>query len=183
MARIRAKEGQQVDPRVRGGAGKTSCHGDGEKGRSPRARGSHDSRSFRRCFRGSIPACAGEPSEVSYSASFAKVDPRVRGGATAVPVGNLRAKGRFPRARGSPGAQGGGGDPKGSIPACAGEPPMASPLHRHFESIPACAGEPEVKAALAISQRSIPACAGEPAQPNPYALLTESIPACAGEPL
>ena len=71
---------------------------------------------------GSIPACAGEPADISPGVCHRPVYPRVCGG-TAL---TLRF---YPR-------------PVGSIPACAGEPAHSCHLWDHSGSIPACAGEP-----------------------------------------
>jgi hypothetical protein len=73
--------GIRVDPRVCGGAPRevgiaTSCWG-----RSPRVRGSLRETPQPSSARGSIPACAGEPSHPALRSTNATVDPRVCGGA------------------------------------------------------------------------------------------------------
>ena len=50
-------------------------------GRSPRVRGSHLASIVSSCSSGSIPACAGEPSSPAMALCYARVDPRVCGGA------------------------------------------------------------------------------------------------------
>jgi len=70
-----------VDPRVCGGAGHLSPHRPDGRGRSPRVRGSRRARRLGLECRGSIPACAGEPSDGGATTARPEVDPRVCGGA------------------------------------------------------------------------------------------------------
>ncbi len=96
-------------------------------GRSPRARGSPESRVGVVSPSGPIPACAGEPAPGRGVGCGSRADPRVRGGAKLIKRMEAHPDGRSPRARGSllldePDVLG-----AGPIPACAGEPRAGSP--------------------------------------------------------
>ena len=137
------------------------------------------------CMKGSIPACAGEPS----------TDPRVCGGTSWIMTRSIPAcagepctiaggwvRGVYPRVT----------SVQRSIPACAGEPShsMGSRVYprvplgllpvgvEHIESVypRVCGGTGS--AARSTQRGSIPACAGEPRS----CCSIGSIPACAGEP-
>ena len=73
--------------------------------------------------RGSIPACAGEPSTECHQSQGIRVYPRVCGGTDRFIVGIRTIKGLSPRVRGNPQAVSEIDYGCGSIPACAGEPP------------------------------------------------------------
>jgi len=123
-----APQGQrQVDPRMRGGATVIGKRPPLLMGRSPHARGSPWCLISLRFMSRSIPACAGEPNSRLASRCASKVDPRMRGGARLLAVGQHQLQGRSPHARGSHvvGSCAAGDD--GSIPACAGEPRSRSP--------------------------------------------------------
>ncbi len=173
-------------------------------GLSPRVRGNHrcDERLILR--RGSIPACAGEPTCSSNGTSGARVYPRVCGGtrgcARQLPCGGgLSPRVRGNRATGAPAIS-----PAGSIPACAGEPSDAWGHHRHDEVYPrVCGGtswpvsrppgwkglSPRVRGNHGVRReidrglRSIPACAGEPsARPRSDAMSWVYPRVCGGTP-
>ncbi len=72
----------RVYPRVRGGALLCLRRGIAGWGLSPRARGSRTERSRLAAWRGSIPACAGEPCLGAPLTMRPRVYPRVRGGAS-----------------------------------------------------------------------------------------------------
>ena len=75
-----------------------------------------------RCCRGSIPACAGEPSSNGRMCAGCRVYPRVCGG-TGVPIRlDLSDPGLSPRVRGNRAMADQLRGENGSIPACAGEP-------------------------------------------------------------
>ena len=82
-----AKWTLRVDPRVRGGASSASMMRMRAMGRSPRARGSLRHFLGALIYKGSIPACAGEPLGRNAPGVFLGVDPRVRGGAS--PIGGV----------------------------------------------------------------------------------------------
>ena len=111
-----------VHPRVRGGAVRVRALGVGLDGPSPRARGSLGGAPLRHARRGSIPACAGEPTAATNGCARARVHPRVRGGAYPAPNGVRVIAGPSPRARGSHATVRGLDLRVRSIPACAGEP-------------------------------------------------------------
>ena len=148
-----------------------------EGGLSPRVRGNPVT-AFCGWSSRSIPACAGEPSNLLDRRSRPpRVYPRVCGGnqrTRAIPAcagepfgcGLASAEGLSPRVRGNLGPVRSRVRGRGSIPACAGEPAHGFDGHAHHGSIPACAGEPHSGPALGQWQepRSIPACAGEPRQ-------------------
>ena len=89
---------------------------------SPRVRGNHHERCCGNGPRGSIPACAGEPSRLPSDPACTRVYPRVCGGT----IVRLRLRpsgwGLSPRVRGNPTRLIRVGHVRGSIPACAGEP-------------------------------------------------------------
>ncbi len=172
-----------VDPRVRGGAEAERRHLEDVAGRSPRARGSRRAEVEALGRLRSIPACAGEPRSPARGSSGRRVDPRVRGGASAPSTTSFADVGRSPRARGS-----------------RRTPPPTSPPPR---SIPACAGEPRSRCTAAARSRVDPRVRGgagaarwigrasggrSPRARGSHVLravglaVDGSIPACAGEP-
>ena len=152
-------------------------------GLSPRVRGNHDLAKEGGAHKGSIPACAGEPSRGGRTPGLGRVYPRVCGGtveSSGMPSGY---PGLSPRVRGNLTAALLPGMCTGSIPACAGEPscaPGAAPARAVYPRVcggtaspaPAGRGEaglsPRVRGNRTIvrysdeANRSIPACAGEP---------------------
>ncbi len=112
----------RVYPRVCGGAFLRDMEPLLDEGLSPRVRGSQERRSRACPWRGSIPACAGEPTVGAVTFRFHGVYPRVCGGAAVAGDAVDTDSGLSPRVRGSrrpphrprPRAR--------SIPACAGEP-------------------------------------------------------------
>ncbi len=111
-----------VYPRVRGGTGYLPQSVAPSWGLSPRARGNPAIIESRRCWSGSIPACAGEPPTCSATRAGTTVYPRVRGGTSKPVRRNSIPKGLSPRARGNLDGLSGLRGIAGSIPACAGEP-------------------------------------------------------------
>ena len=111
-----------VYPRVCGGTTTDRLDALILAGLSPRVRGNQEQRGGRGAGRGSIPACAGEPSATRRGRHDKAVYPRVCGGTGASVAIQQSIVGLSPRVRGnlSPGLCG----PRGarSIPACAGEP-------------------------------------------------------------
>ena len=112
----------RVDPRGRGGAHPAAPVRGGDRGRSPRARGSLRHAPGLQVRHGSIPAGAGEPRYRASRSTGNWVDPRGRGGADEVFVGIVLTAGRSPRARGSHLLRDPERTVEGSIPAGAGEP-------------------------------------------------------------
>ena len=194
----------RVYPRVCGGTAPVCTMPQTRPGLSPRVRGNHTIPSERSGKPRSIPACAGEPGQRSFTRIFSRVYPRVCGG-TSTSMSPIACCG-------------------GLSPACAGEPHRNSngdwsykvyprvcggtmveamalmvaiglsprvrgnPLHGYGEgcllgSIPACAGEPRLLISRSIYFAVYPrVCGGTPDAPLSCNIPTGSIPACAGEP-
>ena len=112
----------RVDPRSRGGADIVPDNHSLAVGRSPLTRGSRSGPRVGDGSSRSIPAHAGEPSASRSSGFLPKVDPRSRGGASALVGAVSSAWGRSPLTRGSQGEPAPPPEPPGSIPAHAGEP-------------------------------------------------------------
>ena len=113
---------RRVYPRVCGGTAANTAIPTAAAGLSPRVRGNRRQAAEQAVFRGSIPACAGEPGSGSSGSGIARVYPRVCGGTSIVvsPIG--RAGGLSPRVRGNPCTPLRFRSIQRSIPACAGEP-------------------------------------------------------------
>ena len=111
-----------VYPRVCGGTQTTRGPPHAHMGLSPRVRGNRVVYLLVIGVDGSIPACAGEPEEISIGGGADRVYPRVCGGtAPALPLGAGQV-GLSPRVRGNPQPGPVISERTGSIPACAGEP-------------------------------------------------------------
>ena len=111
-----------VYPRVCGGTDPLLGFLDGSEGLSPRVRGNLPQGIRSGDSRGSIPACAGEPSMPRRRPTIAAVYPRVCGG-TYQRLRRIQCPhGLSPRVRGNPADRSGRGSAGRSIPACAGEP-------------------------------------------------------------
>ena len=154
-----------VYPRVCGGTTDQTLSRLLQKGLSPRVRGNLFA--YRRPARrqGSIPACAGEPSDDLDPDGDRMVYPRVCGGTLCQSNDPGPAQGLSPRVRGNPLASPALTCGKWSIPACAGEPDKGQcRAARRFRRglSPRVRGNPAHAAFYAPEIRSIPACAGEP---------------------
>ena len=173
----------QVDPRVRGEAEARHPLCEDGAGRSPRARGSHRRSLGGRNLHGSIPACAGKPSGKGCPIVRSRVDPRVRGEATATSGRRPAVMGRSPRARGSPCPGPNTGAPAGSIPACAGKPSKNTPNQSALQVDPRVRGEAQATdpIGLHVLGRS-PRARGSPLLRISHRPWEGSIPACAGKP-
>ena len=152
-------------------------------GLSPRVRGNPTEKLTDADGKGSIPACAGEPSESSWAGRPRRVYPRVCGGTRmSRSVGEPKG-GLSPRVRGNPSDKGRGVVSERSIPACAGEPSESSWAGRPRRVYPrVCGGTPVAHGAARLEQGLSPRVRG-----NHRVLLwagggAGSIPACAGEP-
>ena len=152
-------------------------------GLSPRVRGNHLAEQLWAAYRGSIPACAGEPRFGLSPSSPRRVYPRVCGG-TRGPWRSLQeGRGLSPRVRGNPHEFLQAKVRLGSIPACAGEPPPSwsrpigqrvyprvcgGTMPRTMSPLPEPGLSPRVRGNQTLRCRawlrggSIPACAGEP---------------------
>ena len=174
-----------VYPRVGGGTPFQYSHVTSDSGLSPRGRGNPQyATNLHHCKR-SIPAWAGEPTELWLSYEGRAVYPRVGGGTLRLPSYQPRRTGLSPRGRGNPARRYGQYSIGRSIPAWAGEPasrpsshysravyprvgggtPSALSLRAHFLGLsPRGRGNPLLIAGHAPTARSIPAWAGEPPQ-------------------
>ena len=114
--------GRRVYPRVCGGTAGSTPPRWTPGGLSPRVRGNRAHVVPDDPRRGSIPACAGEPSPGLRASRTGRVYPRVCGGTPAGFYTQRPVPGLSPRVRGNrPGGPATRPD-AGSIPACAGEP-------------------------------------------------------------
>ncbi len=170
-----------VYPRVRGGTTRSTVPHFSISGLSPRARGNHRAALLVNYRRGSIPACAGEPScAIPIRSPTSGLSPRARGNRIDLRPLQLRLR---------------------SIPACAGEPrthavrrsrrtvyprvrggTVSVPLHhgRGEGLSPRARGNPASKTAEGRMERSIPACAGEPPWIVRHRLLARVYPRVRG---
>ena len=96
------KGGQQVYPRVCGGTDGVFPIFVERKGLSPRVRGNRKPASTSKGWKGSIPACAGEPAAPPVRVPGRRVYPRVCGGTLAKGSGQKHVGGLSPRVRGNP---------------------------------------------------------------------------------
>ena len=132
-------------------------------GLSPRVRGNRSRRGSDMVLRGSIPACAGEPTSSPRTCRSRWVYPRVCGGTAQFSSDPSSVSGLSPRVRGNPDRIRRRARRRGSIPACAGEPRgpfVESGPHRVYPRV--CGGTPSDRCSRMTRVRSIPACAGEP---------------------
>ncbi len=173
----------RVDPRVCGAASAQSLPTGTALGRSPRVRGSRARASRRPARVGSIPACAGQPSDTSTVIAPVRVDPRVCGAATGTPRDENLVTGRSPRVRGSPSSWLAAREARGSIPACAGQPArqFASKFPRRVDPRVCGAAERRKVNDEGVEGRS-PRVRGSLAAMRTATAGTGSIPACAGQP-
>ena len=170
-------------PRVRGGTEILRDSLIQDWGLSPRARGNLANRTLYLKGQGTIPACAGEPSQAPPCSTPPGDYPRVRGGTGDAGHGFSWEKGLSPRARGNRRGIGFMAILVGTIPACAGEP-------CRLRGRRAPAGDyPRVRGGTATSASPGPLVAGlsPRARGNHKIFLPGvpplgTIPACAGEP-
>ena len=174
----------KVYPRVCGGTQHPLVNPFLTPGLSPRVRGNPRVSPPCSLKRGSIPACAGEPSKSPRSYSAATVYPRVCGG-TRRPHQDMRNRaGLSPRVRGNRALQRATEDWSRSIPACAGEPiPLADPPRQTGVYPRVCGGTPLNAAKRCIGGGLSPRVRGNLQQRHWPQGRHRSIPACAGEPV
>ena len=116
-----------VYPRVCGGTNALHIYLLFVFGLSPRVRGNRGAAQAVGGGHGSIPACAGEPSEPFRRPTALKVYPRVCGGTNSKITQSGNFSGLSPRVRGNHARLCPLPIPIWSIPACAGEPPYQWP--------------------------------------------------------
>ena len=122
---IRANPFSRVYPRVCGGTALSATHSISSLGLSPRVRGNHAPTENPCRLRGSIPACAGEPSYTLVPVAAVSVYPRVCGGTVSYTTSHNTPPGLSPRVRGNQRPLFLWPPYTRSIPACAGEPGVA----------------------------------------------------------
>ena len=172
-----------VYPRVCGGTVRRHRESQSPLGLSPRVRGNPKSIFLLVVLGGSIPACAGEPSQPPHWAQGQKVYPRVCGGTTSSPLDRRNHAGLSPRVRGNLKDVDDGITSVGSIPACAGEPNCFYGEQPPVEVYPrVCGGTRTERTATHYHKGLSPRVRGNPAPPAERAERCGSIPACAGEP-
>ena len=131
----------------------------------------------------SIPACAGEPARDEHARAFARVDPRVCGGAAEGRQMSYGFMGRSPRVRGSRSHTKTYSFSAGSIPACAGEPGRRARGRLNGGVDPrVCGGAVEIFGRSGTQMGRSPRVRGSQTSLYGSAPQTRSIPACAGEP-
>ncbi len=133
-------------------------------GLSPRVRGNRWVRLLPHHPGRSIPACAGEPREISVATSSDWVYPRVCGG-TALAASELRwMPGLSPRVRGNLRGRNGGAFNAGVYPrVCGGTWGVGNVIDTLKGLSPRVRGNRGAVGGRSERYRSIPACAGEPA--------------------
>ena len=172
-----------VYPRVCGGTGCGGGNGALPGGLSPRVRGNPPATGWGTGWRGSIPACAGEPATAKCLKEMWAVYPRVCGGTRAPRDPGYDLLGLSPRVRGNHHHRGRAGRPGRSIPACAGEPGPSSLLLWRVEVYPrVCGGTGQLSHSKVVQQGLSPRVRGNQHLPTDKSLVLRSIPACAGEP-
>ena len=152
-------------------------------GPSPRVRGSlADSHGHRR-ERGSIPACAGKPTESQRGEDSGGVHPRVCGEAVDISVLGIHHQGPSPRVRGSPRRRSSRSTSAGSIPACAGKPALLQSGADAGKVHPRVCGEAGLARAPATCRPGpSPRVRGSHQEHPAGCGALGSIPACAGKP-
>ena len=174
----------EVHPRVCGGAATVPPNLRLAPGPSPRVRGSRARGAVEDLHRGSIPACAGEPSRRLHFFSLSGVHPRVCGGARRPRPRSISDRGPSPRVRGSQPSRARGPGARRSIPACAGEPGDGSAIRLVRAVHPrVCGGAPAGKLCPSCPKGPSPRVRGSLVWQLDKTGRSGSIPACAGEPV
>ena len=152
-------------------------------GLSPRVRGNLGEWIIGIDARGSIPACAGEPSLQWLSLTSERVYPRVCGGTSWAMTDRQIDQGLSPRVRGNLQEQAQARSRDRSIPACAGEPSSAGPSSFSGSVYPrVCGGTGSGKSWTVAAKGLSPRVRGNPTSSWWGCVGYGSIPACAGEP-
>ena len=173
-----------VYPRVCGGTWLGQRVNEVAQGLSPRVRGNRRSCSLRSWFRGSIPACAGEPRYLRHPPPIAEVYPRVCGGTLPRNGWALLNPGLSPRVRGNHCGCGASRPLQRSIPACAGEPKSRPVIDQARGVYPRVCGGTELGPNRGLMRFGLSPRVRGNRRPLPGRPAgARSIPACAGEPL
>ena len=140
IASVDARGGVKVYPRVCGGTSARIFVTVIPYGLSPRVRGNRSSAYGGRAAKGSIPACAGEPTDRASLESILSVYPRVCGGTG----DRTRTCDLFP----------------GLSPRVRGNQTPFQQQNEAVRSIPACAGEPTFSGAVSLTSMVYPRVCG-----------------------
>ncbi len=131
----------------------------------------------------SIPACAGEPSQDSVTATSLTVYPRVCGGTADPGDTGQSSTGLSPRVRGNQQTARAPPPTVRSIPACAGEPPGYTRRYSIGEVYPRVCGGTHTEIFRPVLHPGLsPRVRGNPMPRCTLFSAGGSIPACAGEP-
>ena len=118
-----------------------------------------------------------------FGSSFARVYPRVCGGALGASASPESSTGLSPRVRGSPRRWQRHHRLRGSIPACAGEPLAGADTSEPYRVYPrVCGGAAAAPSGGSTLAGLSPRVRGSPGRIPVRDFLPRSIPACAGEP-
>ena len=154
-----------------------------ETGLSPRVRGNRAAQADVAFFRGSIPACAGEPRWTRPTSANAMVYPRVCGGTCTAAPTPAGMTGLSPRVRGNHLRRSSWLKYQRSIPACAGEPARRIASSQPPPVYPrVCGGTLEALPDRGEPNGLSPRVRGNLFKEAGNSAIDGSIPACAGEP-
>ena len=154
-----------------------------DQGLSPRVRGNLVQAVGGITHKGSIPACAGEPTPDDLRLRGDRVYPRVCGGTMDTKRRFFVSSGLSPRVRGNLMSTSGFQTRPRSIPACAGEPRYSRTTDGHCGVYPrVCGGTPKGIRRDTRVQGLSPRVRGNRWLPPSSQSPRGSIPACAGEP-
>ncbi len=170
-------------PRVCGGTGPTEGCGPRWCGLSPRVRGNPGPTVAPARRRGTIPACAGEPSTPGPPHTWAGDYPRVCGGTPGGCRPNPAPAGLSPRVRGNHSRPIPAQRTQRTIPACAGEPWAAAAASTRAGDYPRVCGGTGGHALSSYRCTGLsPRVRGNPTRGGRHWISNGTIPACAGEP-
>ena len=173
----------RVYPRVCGGTSALEMSRLYSCGLSPRVRGNPSSIASSRTLPGSIPACAGEPSQYPHRRYAGEVYPRVCGGTVVVRQSRVSEGGLSPRVRGNHYCRKPQRAAARSIPACAGEPVAGDVSGAGSRVYPrVCGGTSLTRSPAVAAQGLSPRVRGNRIHGRRKRSCWRSIPACAGEP-
>ena len=154
------------------------------RGLSPRVRGNPPSLPRKQRQRGSIPACAGQPSWGTATSSQRAVYPRVCGATTPARVPCQTRAGLSPRVRGNRQLFSQCLRAHGSIPACAGQPLCRTARWTCWPVYPRVCGATPGRPRTARSLGGLsPRVRGNLFPRSLFHVRYRSIPACAGQPI
>ena len=176
--------GIQVYPRLRGGSDPACIMRAAKYGLSPPTRGIPIRLGYYPKLRGSIPAYAGDPSDMDVNVHAKKVYPRLRGGSAAASSQASHSWGLSPPTRGIPCCRSYGVVLYGSIPAYAGDPRCPAGSLGMRPVYPRLRGGSKPKITLSIGAEGLsPPTRGIRRRLIASLPFVGSIPAYAGDPL